>query len=121
MSLEIIEINTESSTVFTRVSGAFKLKDVSAYFPTLMNSIASNAGYTENVDFCEIDNFEFGHDEFKTTAEQARSVYETGRITKVVFNVCNITQFGMARMFSTMAVDEGVEVVINKQDNGMFS
>lgn len=41
-------------------------------------------------------------------------------IPLTILNMCNSLQFGMARMFSAMVINEVVEVIINQQNNNVY-
>lgn len=97
-------------TVF---SGRFETKGLVDYFTTILEQLAPDAQYLEDVDFRAIDEFMVSYADFAPYSKQAAKMYRTGRVRKTIFHAADELQYGMARLFasSTGMDDEFFEFV----------
>ena len=111
-----VKISHEQKLVTSICSEALTPTDMIGYFETLLAEIPKSAGYREVVDFTKVSKFEIFHDDFLSYSKKAAEVFASNRVVVTEFIVSNNLQFGMARMFSSMAEEGGVNFIITKRN-----
>lgn len=102
MTIYIDDINTAEKTIYARVDETLTAQDIVDYFTHVDEALASNAGFTEHIDFTATLNFNAEYDSHTDFTSVARKVYENQKYVKVVCVVKNDQQFGNVRMYATL-------------------
>ena len=111
-----VNISHDQKLITSICSEVLSDADMIGYFERLITEIPNGAGYHEVVDFTGVRRFEITHDDFLSYTKKAAEVFATKRVAITEFIVSNKLQFGMARMFSTMSEDGGVNFKITKRN-----
>ena len=111
-----VKILHEQKLITSVCSEVLSKAEMIGYFETLMTEISDNAGYREVVNFTDISKFEITHDDFLPYSKKAAEVFATKRVAVTEFIVSNNLQFAMARMFSAMSEEGGVNFIITKRN-----
>jgi hypothetical protein len=104
--LEQFNIDKHIGEIRTSFCGEFSCADLDGYFERILDEVNDGDGYVEYVDFTNVNHFSIGYSDFRGVADRAGSMYQRGKVANTVFLVSNELQYGMARMFSTMANHE---------------
>jgi len=111
-----INITHEQKLISSTFTGVMSSVDMYNYFETFMMEIPDGGGYHEVVDFTKVNDFEINYSDFLLFSTKAVEVFSSKRVTTTEFIVSNNLQLGMARMFSTMANEDGIEFIFTKKD-----
>lgn len=112
-----VSISHEEKLITSVFGGVMVLDDMNNYFEKFMSEIPQGAKYFERVDFTGVNKFEITHDGFLDFAKKAAEVFASQRVGSTEFIVASQLQMGMARMFSSMADEGGVEFIFTKTDS----
>jgi hypothetical protein len=106
----------EKKLITSIFSGVMSSVDMNDYFETFMTEIPADARYHEVVDFTAVNKFEINYDDFLLFSQKAVEVFKSKRVAITEFIVSNNLQLGMARMFSGMSDEGGVEFIFTKKN-----
>ena len=111
-----VNISHEQNLITSIFAGVMSSVDMNDYFETFIAEIPAGAGYHEVVDFTAVKQFEINHDDFLLFSQKAVEVFTSKRVAITEFIVSNELQLGMARMFSGMSNEGGVEFIFTKRN-----
>lgn len=94
-------ISDDERLIRTVFSGRFETKGLVDYFSNILEQVAPDAQYLEDVDFRGVDEFRVSYADFIPYSKQAAKMYRTGRVRKTIFHVADELQYGMARLFAS--------------------
>ena len=99
----------DTRTIHSTCDEVLTTEDIRIYFEALLGEKGTIQNAREEVDFTQITKFESTHEKFWTVKHLYSQIAREKIIAQTVFKVANPYQFGMARMYSSMADDAGTE------------